>query len=91
MSEQGAAHWALLTGNEEEADTLIRQGWKSPYGLASNDVHIPSSTITGRLPGIAALPKSFTAYINKSTGVLRIDNLDHPEFWMEIQLGNILK
>lgn len=89
-------HPALLTESEldgMESDALIRSGVRSPYALDVKDIHIPSPTIKGRLPGGAITrPNSFTANINKATGVLRIDNLDHPEFWMEINLYvNILK
>ena len=84
------SEYELLSG--EETDKLIRAGLRSPYGMTADDLHIPAPTIKGRLPNAVTSRNSFTAYINKATGVLRIDNLDHPEFWMEIQLGpTILK
>lgn len=68
----------------------IRDGSISPYSLATTDIAIPPFHIAGRLPSVPTTMGSFTAWINRETGVLRVDNLDHPAFWLEIRLADLI-
>lgn len=94
-------HPARLTIEEVRADNyqsyhnLIRSGVRSPYALAPDDIHIPTTSIKGRLPttteyGVSK-PNAFTAYINHDTGILRLDNMDCAPFWLEIHLADVAK
>lgn len=74
-----------------EVIRLVRQGSASMYPLSKDDIHIPTPLINGSLPNTFTPPRTFTAYINKQTGILRIDCLDRLEFWMEINLGSVME
>jgi hypothetical protein len=96
--ESDKTHPSRLTTEEMRTNNykhLILSGARSPYALAPDDIHIPTPSIKGKLPvsveyGVTQA-NSFTAYINRETGMLRIDNMECSPFWMEIPLGDFLK
>ena len=59
---------------------------ESDYSLDIDDVHIPSHAIRGRVN----LPGQFSAYIDASTGVMRIDHSRDHAFWLQIDMSMLM-
>jgi hypothetical protein len=89
------ANW--LIHPPEVIETAVRSGTLSPYVLDPKDIHVPPSCIQCQIAGsIFPLLKptvqsllGFTAYINRTTGLWRIDNIDCPDFWIELNLSHL--
>jgi len=61
----------------------------SPYGAVDGAaVHdIPSSAIDGNGVALASLGNKFVGYIDTERGLLHIDCLSDPTFWLDIRLS----
>ena len=76
--------------DDEKYDKLVRNGTISPYDLEAGEfIAIPMKAIKGRAGGNKSSPL-FVGNIDLENKVIRIDNLDVTEFYLEIDLSAII-
>lgn len=79
---------------EERSTAEHVRGGDRVYVLAPNQFEINHQSIRGRLPtvvenGQPRVARTFTGKVDATSGCVRIDCVEVPEFWLEIELGQV--